>query len=115
MSTPENAAATAAIVELEHGQTDAALKLLRGVMSQGGPPKSGTDERPADLVRLRSYIEQAIVELEAQRADLRATDTDEWAEREGDRSSFAVEFVALPVEPVGKLIDRAGKIELLIR
>lgn len=64
MSSPEHRAAEAAIVELEHGQTDAALKLLRGVMSRRGPPKNGPDERPDDLVRLRAYIEQAIVELE---------------------------------------------------
>jgi len=64
MSSPERQAAEAAIVELEHGRSDAALKLLRGALSRGGPPKTGPDHRPADIVQLRAYIEQAAVELE---------------------------------------------------
>lgn len=64
MSSPEHQAAEAAIIELEDGRADAALKLLRGVLSKGGPPKSGPDHRPDDITLLRTYIEQAAVELE---------------------------------------------------
>ena len=61
----ERAAAQAAIKMLESGQVDGALRVLRQALSRRKPPKKGgTDHRSRDIVRLRAYIEQAIVELE---------------------------------------------------
>jgi hypothetical protein len=60
----ERAAAQAAIKQLESEQIGEALSVLRQALSRRKPPKKGADRRSMSIVRLRAYIEQAIVELE---------------------------------------------------
>jgi hypothetical protein len=60
----EQAAAQTAIWMLECGRVDEALSVLQRALRRRKAPKKGADRRSDGIVRLRAYIEQAIVELE---------------------------------------------------
>lgn len=62
----EHALAHQALAALEHGDPAAAPGLLQRALGHRKPPPEGQpDKRPIDIVRLRGYIEQAIIEIEA--------------------------------------------------
>lgn len=61
----EQQAVEKSIADIERGDTGAALKLLQQTLSRRKAPDDGQpDTRSTDIMRVRAYIEQAIVELQ---------------------------------------------------
>jgi hypothetical protein len=61
---PERADVERAIALVGSGDIQAALNILRPMLATGRPPTTGPDRRPEVVIRLRAYVEQAVVELE---------------------------------------------------
>jgi hypothetical protein len=61
---PERQAAQQAITELENGNKDEAVRILKRAMSMSPPPPSGRpDTRSTPTVRVRAHIEKALLEI----------------------------------------------------